>query len=165
MHNKWREPWEEYDVRHDLTTRDVSRWRYKESCRRLGRQNTTDSTANEAKNKNFGSLSYLRLTMSVNESGDTNTGCAVRPRESTPCISLTREQALLFRRAKRAAREREAKPRHRFRISSRVPLARPPNGELARRLVFHQFHIDHMAPYLPPKMLQNIFLRFLLGRL
>ena len=112
IHNKWREPSDEYDVRHDLTTRDVSRWRYRESCKRLGRQNTTDSTANEGKNKNWGSLSYLRLTLSVNESG-INTGCAVRPRESTPCISLACEQALLFRRAKRAARERANERRSR----------------------------------------------------
>ena len=69
MHNKWREPSDEYDVRHDLTTRDVSRWRYRESCKRLGRQNTTDSTANEGKNKIEAHLviydSHYRLTSLV----------------------------------------------------------------------------------------------------
>ena len=50
------------------------------------------------------------------------------------------EQALLFGRAKRAARERTSEvPSPRFPVSSRVPLARllftiSPNGELARRL-------------------------------
>ena len=54
------------------------------------------------------------------------------------------EQALLFGRAKQAARERASEqqtlfPAPRFRVSSRVPLARPlftisPNGEFTRRL-------------------------------
>ena len=60
--------------------------------------------------------------------------------------SVVCEQALLFGRAKQAARERaserqsrEEAPALRFRVSSRVPLARllftiSPNGELARRI-------------------------------
>ena len=69
---------------------------------------------------------------------------------SLPClVYIVCEQALLFGRTKRAAREHASEQRiphaPRFRVSSRVPLAclsrvyfllYPPNGELARRLLF-----------------------------
>ena len=77
MHTKCRDPPEEYDVRHDLTTRDVRRWRYRESCRRLGRQNTTDSTVRERVYNNM-SIKNFESKDSVGSRGWGKIGLAER---------------------------------------------------------------------------------------
>lgn len=75
MHTKCRDPPKEYDVRHDLTARDVRRWRYRESCRRLGRQKTTDSTAG----KRHRASHYGELTDCYYSSGGEKRSKAIFP--------------------------------------------------------------------------------------